>query len=138
MKIVLEFLRAAVDGSAPVFATQEYARHPLRDFTRHFPQRQHLSGASRTFDLEVLAQIVMKLLQRFDQQEVDREPDGAAPVRIAAEQPRARFRRLVIHAMLHPINLEDIWILVMETRDGADRSEEHTSELQSLRQLVCR
>src|SRR5687767_15446879 len=54
---------------------------------------------------------VVELLQRLDQQEVDREPDRAAPVRVAAEETRRRL---------------------------AGRSEEHTSELQSLAYLVCR
>ena len=59
-----------------------------------------LPRAGRAFDLEVVAEVVMELLQRFDQQEVHREPDRPAPVGIAAEQSGARIRRLVVDAIL--------------------------------------
>ena len=54
-------------------------------------QRQHLARAGRALDLEVVAEIVVELLQRLDQQEVDREPDRAAPVRVAAEEAGRRL-----------------------------------------------
>ena len=45
--------------------------------------------AGRTLDLKFIAVVVMKLLQRFDDQEIHREPDGAAPIGIAAELPES-------------------------------------------------
>ena len=45
---------------------------------------------------EVVAVVVVELLERLDQQVVDREPDRAAPVRVAAEQSRPRLGRLVV------------------------------------------
>jgi len=42
---------------------------------------------------------VVKLLKRFDEQEIDRKPDGAAPIGISTEEASARFCRFVVHAM---------------------------------------
>src|SRR5579872_2193512 len=63
-----------------IFITQKEACKPAGYLRRDFPECQHLSGASRTFHPIVVAQIVMKLLQRFDQQKIDREPDRPPPV----------------------------------------------------------
>src|SRR5215510_11295605 len=115
MRIALKLFRAAVNRSAPVFAAQEDTRESTRNLIRYFPQIHEPAGAGWAFDFEIIAQVVMKLLQRLDQQEVDREPDRAAPIRVAAEQPRTRFSRLVINAMCHPIDPEDVWVFVMVT-----------------------
>ena len=59
------------------------------------------AGAGGAFDLEIVAVVVMELLQRLDDQVVDREPDRPAPVRVAAEHARIRFARLVATVKLH-------------------------------------
>ena len=46
--------------------------------------------------VNVLAQRLVPAQQRLDEQVVDREPDRAAPVRVAAEQVRRRLARLVV------------------------------------------
>ena len=58
-------------------------------------KRHHLTGTRRALDAEVLAEVVMELLQRLDDEEVDREPDRPAPVRVAAEQAAGRLAWLV-------------------------------------------
>ena len=57
-----------------------------------------LPGTGRTLDLQVVAVEEVVAVERLDEQVVEREPDRAAPVRVAAEQPRdatppARTRR---------------------------------------------
>ena len=61
-------------------------------------QRQILARAGRALDREVVAVVVVELLERLDDQVVDREPDRAAPVRVAAEQAAVRLGRLVLDA----------------------------------------
>ena len=51
------------------------------------------AGSRRALHLEIVAVVVMEFLQRFDDQEIDREPDRSAPVGIAAEVPRFGFGR---------------------------------------------
>ena len=60
-----------------------------------------MPGPGRIFDFVTVTQIVMKLLQRFDQEKIDGKPDRSAPIGIAAEQPGPGFRRFIIDPMLH-------------------------------------
>ena len=62
----------------------------------------------------------MELLQRLDQQIVDRKPDRAAPVRVAAEQSGARFGRLVVHAVLGAVHVEHVGMVRVRSRERAD------------------
>ena len=59
-------------------------------------------------------EVVMELLQRFDQQVVHREPDRPAPVRVAAEQAGARFGRLVVHAILRAVHRQHVGVILVE------------------------
>src|ERR1043166_610604 len=58
-------------------------------------QGERLARPGRAFDQKVIAIIHMEFFERLDQQEVDREPDGAAPVGITAEQAGVGFSRLI-------------------------------------------
>src|SRR5262245_32207223 len=49
-------------------------------FVRDLLQGYEISGAGRTFHFEIVAVVMVKLLERFDQEIVDWEPDRAAPV----------------------------------------------------------
>ena len=86
VRIGLKCFEVAEYGPSAIFVAQECAAQAARQFRRNFPQCEHIAGTGRKFDLEVLAQIVMKLLQRFDKQEVHRKPDRTAPVGIAAKK----------------------------------------------------
>src|SRR6516165_8674538 len=99
MRIGLEKLQTTRDGTPRIVAAQEYPIEPPRDFRSDFGERQHISTAGGTLDLEIATVIVVELLQGFHQQEVHREPDRAAPVGIAAKESTLRFRWLVIDAM---------------------------------------
>src|SRR5262249_28180873 len=77
---------SGVHGTASLGVLHEDPRHAPRNLRGYFPQRHQIAGAARTFDLKFVAEIVMELLQRLDQQEIYRKPDRPAPVRVAAEQ----------------------------------------------------
>src|SRR5918999_2034810 len=87
---------------------EEDPRETLRDLLRHLPQRHHLTGTRRALDAEALSEVVMELLERLDDEEVDREPDRPAPVRVAAEQAAVRLGRLVVDGVAHPHRVEDV------------------------------
>ena len=53
------------------------------------------SGSRRTFDREIVSVVRVELQQRADDQAVDRHPDRAAPVRVAAEHARVGLGRQV-------------------------------------------
>lgn len=60
-------------------------RQAASQFNSDIVDGQETAGASRPFDFEVVSVVVMELLEGLDDEEVQREPDGAAPIRIAAE-----------------------------------------------------
>src|SRR6266436_6111283 len=86
VRIGLEFLHVAEDRALSVGGAQEDADEAAGDFGGDFPKVHHLARAGRAFYFEVVAVVVMELLERFDNQVVKRKPDWAAPVRVAAEE----------------------------------------------------
>src|SRR5262245_62502478 len=101
MSIALELLAAAIHRSAPVGATQEDVRQPPGQFGSNIPEVHHLTGTDGTLHFQVVAEEVMKLLQRLDDEIVHREPDRPTPVRVGPEEAGARFRRLMVHQLLN-------------------------------------
>src|SRR6266571_1173022 len=59
---------------------QKDTSQPTGKFTRYFLERHHVSGPGRAFDFERVAIKEMITFKRFDDQEINREPDGTAPV----------------------------------------------------------
>ena len=114
VRIGLELLLSPVHGSPAVRVAEEDAREASRDLGGDVPERQLLAGAGRILRLEPMAVEVIELLQRLDQQEVHGEPDGATPVRIAAEQSRRGFARLVVDAVLVALHLHDVRAILVE------------------------
>src|SRR5438874_8786210 len=64
--------------------------------------------------------IVVELLQRLDQQVVDREPDRSTPVRVAAEEIRRRLGGLVADFVPRAIYLQLVRLVAVLGRDGAN------------------
>src|SRR5438309_7110946 len=120
VRIDLERPGGTVHGAPAVAAAQEQADEPARQLARDVPEVEQAVRPGRAFDLEVVAVEVVELLQRLDQQVVHREPHGAAPVRVAPEERRARFRGLVVHAMLHAVHRQRVRMLAMIARERAD------------------
>ena len=100
--------RASADRSGIILRAAEYRTPPIVSRRKILISRREISAATcpdpfvprarRALHLEIFAKIMVKLLQRFDQQIVHRKPDRPPPVRISAEQTGRRFGRLVVHA----------------------------------------
>src|SRR6476646_1212842 len=80
VRICLKFIRASVYWPTAVGITQKDPRKPARDFGRNLAQVHHLARSCGALNLEAVAKIVMKLLQRFDDQIVEWKPDGTTPI----------------------------------------------------------
>src|SRR6186997_806752 len=59
---------------------------------------------------------MMKLLERFNYQKIDRKPDRTTPVGVPAKQPGLRFRRFVIDAMFDSVKLQTVGMRLVITR----------------------
>ena len=78
------------------------------------------SRTGRAFDFEIIAVVVMKFLQRLDEQEIHRHPDRPAPVGIAAKKPALRFTRPVADFVHHAAAFDAIRLLPVNFRKGAN------------------
>src|SRR4051812_24091997 len=98
----------AVAGAAAVRAGQEQARQPRRQVVRDRAQIHPPPRPRRILDAQLVAVEVVVALERLDDEVVDGQPHRAAPVRVAAEQRRARLAGGVVHAQLLPAGVEPV------------------------------
>src|SRR5207245_9790877 len=87
MWVGLELFEISEHRPATSLILKKYACHPARQFARYLPQVHHLSRSSRELDFEVVAAIVVNLMQRLDEQLVSRERDRAGPDGVADTMP---------------------------------------------------
>src|SRR5271169_4441015 len=80
VRIGLELFEITEHRPAAIFIAKKNVRHPARKFSRYLPQGHHLSRSGGELNLKVVAKVVMKLLERLDQQVVQRKPNRATPV----------------------------------------------------------
>ena len=71
---------AAVDRAVSMFVPQENSGEAPRDFGGNFGKREPVAGTRRELDFEIVAEVMMELLQRFDEQIVHGKPHRAAPI----------------------------------------------------------
>src|SRR5438552_969341 len=100
----------------PILVRQKDARKAARKFVSDLLQRQHISGTNRTFDLERFAIEQVITLERFDDEEVDWEPNRSAPVRVATEEVTRSLARNVIDTVFVIPDAENVRFVVMDTR----------------------
>lgn len=120
VRIVLEFSSAAKNRPSLLRIAKEDLHKPPRDFSGNFPQRHHFPRACRAFDLETVSEIVVKLLERLDQQEVGWKPDRAAPIGVATKEPSARLCWLVVDTVVRAIRRQVIGMVAVNLRERSD------------------
>ena len=84
--IMLKLIRTSEDRPVALIVPQENPSQAALQFQTDLPQIQPLPRPGRTFDGEIIAEKVMKLLKRLNDQEVDRKPDWPPPIGIASKQ----------------------------------------------------
>src|SRR5712692_5351147 len=120
MGIVLKKVDSAGNRAAPVLAANKDVNEAAGDFRGDFPKIRLLGGARRALDFEIFTIVVMKFLQRFNEKIIQRKPNGAAPVRIAAEDPASRLGRLIIHAIDLTVYMDFVGMIEVIAGKGAD------------------
>jgi hypothetical protein len=88
MRVLLTFGIQSIHLAKALAILQEYPAQSIADLLRNLVDGHKLTGAGWALNLEVVSVVMMKLLERLDNEEIHRKPDWAAPVRVAAEQPR--------------------------------------------------
>jgi len=86
IRIGLKNFLSAIYGTPAVVITQENANQAARQFARDSVQRQVVTCASGALNAKIVAVIVVKLLQRFDDEIVDGQPLFALVQRTARHE----------------------------------------------------
>src|SRR5215204_4738795 len=120
MWIVLVPWIVAMHGPMPVLGAQKDSGQPSRNFRRNLPQSHVRAGASRTLYFELVAKVMVKLLQGFNEKKVHRKPDGAAPIRVATEQAGRRLCRLISHRVLTAVDGQHVRLVFVGTGKRTD------------------
>src|SRR5467141_1720588 len=118
--IALELLRAAEDWSAAVGAGEEEATQASRDVGSHAPQAHETARAGGARDLEIVAEEVMVLLQRLDDEEVDGKPHGPAPVGFSPKGSGCGLRRIIAHTVFLTAHGDHIGMILVIAGQGAN------------------
>src|SRR5207253_1498181 len=66
------------------------------------------------FHFEIVAVVMVKLLERFDQKIIDWKPDWSAPVRVATENPGLRFGRFVTDDLFFATHSDRVRVRLMK------------------------
>src|SRR5476649_1323135 len=95
MRVMLELRALAEDRPLAVGLPRKEPDDAARQLIRDPGDRDVTPRSGRAFDLEIVAVIAMETAERGDDEEIERQPDRAAPVRVAAELARRRLSRAV-------------------------------------------
>jgi hypothetical protein len=113
VRVCLELRVRAQTSSAPRLVAQEQPREPAAELVRNLEQVQVAPGAGGTLQLEIVAVVVVKFLERLDQKIIDRHPDRAAPVRVSPEKSRLGVTRGVADDVALTVQVEDVGVITM-------------------------
>src|SRR5947209_8140544 len=133
VRIALQLRVVAEDCPPTLLVAQEQPTQSTRQLLRHLFNGDEVAGTARAFDLEVVAVVVMELLQRFDQEIIDREPDRTAPVGVAAEQATIGLGWLIAHGELVAIAREDVRVILVTLGERRTPYGERNSVSSSMR-----
>src|SRR6516164_11325697 len=96
VRVGLEEVDVAEDRAAAALVVEEDRNETAGEVVGQDGQGDLASGADGVLDEDVVAEEPGIPVQRLDDQVVDREPDRAAPVGVAAEQAGGGLARLVV------------------------------------------
>src|SRR5690349_10608724 len=120
VRIVLQLLSFPVEWPPALIISEKEPSQSALKLQTNLPQVQTLAGAGWAFDQKFIPEKVMEFLERLDQEEVDREPNGASPVRVAAEEPALRLSRLIVDSILIPIEPQRVGMIAMVAGERPD------------------
>src|SRR5262249_4092697 len=86
MRVNREAAVRSVAGTASIFGAQEQSCKSPCQFFRHFSEIHQLAGTGWKFDTKIITVKVVIAFESLDQKIVQRKPNWAAPVRVAAEK----------------------------------------------------
>ena len=67
VRIGVKLWRVPVHRTVALFVAQENSGEAMREFCGNFGKCEPVTGTRRELDFEIVSEVMMKLLQRFDQ-----------------------------------------------------------------------
>ena len=102
----------------PSRTAREDRDQPVKQVCGDLVQGQLPARSGRVFDGEVVAEEPVVSLKRLDDQVVQRKPDRASPVGVAAEHGRGGFGRLVVDARLDAFDVDHVGVVAVVGGQG--------------------
>ena len=118
LRILLQPLDPAEAGPPPVRADEENRDEPVLQVGGDGVEGELLPGPGRVLQRQVVAEEPVVPPQHVDQQEVEREPQRAAPVGVAAEHRRGGLGRLVVDRGHLAFHVQHVRMVAMVGRQG--------------------
>src|SRR4029453_3415041 len=81
VRVVRVFPSVPMTRAGAILVRQKYASQSTPQLPRHFLERHHVSGTGRALNFERFTIKQVITFERFDDQEISREPNWTAPVR---------------------------------------------------------
>ena len=113
MRVVRVFPNLAMTWPRALLVRQKDPSQPASQFPRDFLERRHVSGPRWALDLERFAIKQVIPFERLDDQEIDREPNWASPIRVSAEKITVSLARNVIDSVFLAGHAEDVRLVLM-------------------------
>ena len=108
---------AAEAGARAGFIREKKARDAPGYFLRDLREIHERAGAGGELDLQFVAPEMVVALERLDEQVVHRQPNGAAPVRVAAKHAGLRLTGLVADAVVVAVERERVGRVAIDARE---------------------
>src|SRR5437773_10378347 len=119
VRAIREYAHVALPRAAAVLIREKNSANTPGQLARNLVQVHHSSRSASALDTQRVAVEMVIAFERLDQQIIQREPHRSPPVRVPAEQRRARFTRVIIHASLLAIHVQYERPVAMNARQRA-------------------
>ena len=117
MRIVLHLRLLVEHRSQARIVHEEDARQALRELVGDFLDGRHVARARRAFDLEVIAVVVMELLQRLSMmRKFTGIQIGPRQLELPPNSVGVRLAGLVVDLQIHAVQVIDVGLLLVRLR----------------------
>src|SRR2546426_4286005 len=117
VRVILQTPIVPEHGALSVIVAKEDPGQAGRQLGRDLVDGVIATGSRGTLDPEIVAVVVMELLQRLDDQVVDRHPDRPAPIRVAAKESRRGLAWLILDCKALAVPLQHVRTLLVVSRE---------------------
>ena len=117
MRILLELVRTTVHGTSAIRPAQKRMRETTGQLRRNIGEMTAPPGTGRILDGKRIAEIVMKLLERFDEQIIHGNQTGPRQLELPPKR-RLWIPPLILHAMRRAHHRQDVGVFLVIAGQG--------------------